>query len=221
MAKILITCGSTREPIDPVRYISNASSGRMGMAIARAALERGHEVDLVLGPVEVPAPPGARVTAVTTCAEMLEACRRLHPACHAVIGAAAVGDFRPQAPGAFKRRREDGAWSLDLVPNPDILADLGRRKGQRVHAGFALQCEEDEATALHRAGEKLLAKNLDWIVLNGPASLGSEEGAYVLLGRTGLPEALGRLSKSALAARLLEAIGNSLKASRNQSDNPG
>jgi phosphopantothenoylcysteine decarboxylase/phosphopantothenate--cysteine ligase len=211
MARILITCGPTREPIDPVRYISNASSGRTGIAIAREAIERGHEVDLVLGPVEVPPPAGARVIAVTTCAEMLAACLRIHPACDAVIGAAAVADFRPAAPQSGKRRRDGGAWSLALVPNPDILRELARGKGSRVHVGFALQCEDDPATALDRAREKLAEKDLDWIVLNGPIALGGEVGSYALIGRSEPPRDLGRLSKGALAAVLFDTVEKSLK----------
>src|SRR5574341_2473011 len=106
MARILITCGPTREPLDPVRYLTNASSGRTGLAIAEEALARGHEVDLILGPAGLPPPPGARVVAVSTCAEMLEASRRLHPRSDAVVAAAAVCDFRPSAPTERKRRRE-------------------------------------------------------------------------------------------------------------------
>jgi phosphopantothenoylcysteine decarboxylase/phosphopantothenate--cysteine ligase len=180
------------------------------MAIAAASLARGHSVDLVLGTAEVPPPPGVRVVRVTTCAEMLVACLDLHPACDAVIGAAAVADFRPAAGTSGKRRREDGPWSLALVPNPDILAELGRRKGRRVHAGFALQVEDREA-AIERARAKLAAKALDWIVLNGPGALGGDEGAYILIGRSAPPLDLGRLSKATLAAALLEAIENSLK----------
>ncbi len=212
MARVLITCGPTREPLDPVRYISNASSGRTGLAIAREALDRGHQVSLVLGPVEYALPEGIQIVPVTTCDEMLKACRRLHPACQVVIGTAAVSDFRPAQLLLSKRRREEGKWTLELAPNPDILAELGAQKGRRIHVGFALQCEQDEGKALERAREKLLSKHLDWIVLNSPQALGGEEGIYILLGRSGPPEMLGRLSKGDLARRLLEVIENSLKA---------
>jgi phosphopantothenoylcysteine decarboxylase / phosphopantothenate---cysteine ligase len=217
MARILITCGPTREPIDPVRYLSNASTGRMGIALAAEALRRGHEVDLVLGPVEVHPPPGARVVPAVTCADMLAACRALHPACRAVIGAAAVCDFRPRELLPAKRTRDSGAWALDLVPNPDILSDLGRSKGSRIHAGFALETGAG-AEAVGRAREKLERKNLDWIVLNGPEALGREEAAYILLGRGRPPLDLGRLPKTDLAHRLLEEIENSLKGGPPEAD---
>ncbi len=211
MSRILITCGPTREAVDRVRYLSNASSGRTGLAIAREALERGHQVDLVLGPIELPPPPQANVVAVTSCAEMLAACRRLHPHCQAVIGAAAVSDFRPAAPLESKRRRAGGAWMLELVPNPDILAELGSHKGSRVHIGFALQDERDTAETIERAREKLIAKDLDWIVANGLEALGGEDGTYVLLGRSGPPESLGRIGKRDLALRIVLLVENSLK----------
>jgi phosphopantothenoylcysteine decarboxylase / phosphopantothenate---cysteine ligase len=217
MARILITCGPTREPIDPVRSISNSSSGRTGLAIAREALARGHHVDLVLGPIELPPPPGARVVPVGTCAEMLAACRRLHPLAQALIGAAAVSDFRPASPLDSKRSRDQGGWTLELVPNPDILAELGARKESRVHAGFALQVEPG-AAAIEKARQKLLAKNLDWIVVNGPEALGGEAGTYVLLGRTSPPEDLGRIGKEDLARRLILAVENSLKQPGSGSD---
>ncbi len=218
MARILITGGPTREPIDAVRFVSNRSSGRTAAAIASEALRRGHDVDLVLGPADVEPPAGARVARVETCAEMLEACRRLHPACDAVIGAAAVSDFRPATPLAGKRRREDGAWSVELVPNPDILAELAAGKGARIHIGFALQWERGEE-AVRKAREKLAKKGLDWVVLNGPETLGREGGTYVLLGRTAAPRDLGRLPKEALAGALIDLIENSLKRPALRPDN--
>jgi phosphopantothenoylcysteine decarboxylase/phosphopantothenate--cysteine ligase len=218
VARILITCGPTREAIDRVRFLTNASSGRTGLAIAEEALARGHQVDLVLGPIELPPPAQAHVVPVTSCAEMLAACLRLHPLCQAVIGAAAVSDFRPAAPLDVKRGREDGAWKLELVPNPDILAELGEKKGARVHVGFALQLEAETARALEKAREKLRSKHLDWIVANGLDALGGEEGTYFLLGRSGPPEELGRIGKRALSRRLIEAVENSLKDLKPRAD---
>jgi phosphopantothenoylcysteine decarboxylase/phosphopantothenate--cysteine ligase len=217
MARFLITCGPTREPLDPVRYLSNGSSGRTGLAIAGEALARGHTVDLVLGPVELAPPQGARVVPVITCAEMLAACLDLHGSAEAVVGAAAVCDFRPAASSARKRRREAGAWNLELVANPDILRELGARKGSRVHAGFALETGE-AAESLRRARRKLEEKGLDWIVVNSPEALGGEGGSYHLLGRSGPPESLGALSKRDLARRLIQAVENSLKAARGEAD---
>jgi len=217
MARVLITCGPTREPLDPVRYLTNASSGRTGIAMAREAIQRGHQVDLVLGPLELPPPEGARVVSVTTCAEMLRACLELHPHCQVVIGTAAVSDFRPARLQESKRHRGEGGWKIDLVPNPDILAELGVRKESRVHAGFALECDEEER-ALVKAREKLRSKNLDWIVLNSPGALGGEEGCYIILGQSAPPEHLGQITKRKLAGLLLEKIENSLKENRLRPD---
>jgi len=221
VSRILITCGPTREPLDPVRYLSNSSSGRTGMALAEEALRRGHRVDLVLGPVGLDPPDGARVIPVVTCAEMLAACREAHPLCEAVIGAAAVCDFRPQAASPEKRRRGAGPWLLELVPNPDILEELGERKGSRVHAGFALETERDPGKAFAHARAKLEKKHLDWIVMNSPEALGGESGSYFLLGREGPPRSLGGLRKSELASVLLDAVENSLKPGAPGSDKSG
>jgi len=217
VARILITCGPTREPLDPVRYLSNSSSGRTGLLLAEEALRRGHRVDLVLGPVGLAPPAGARVIPVVTCAEMLAACREAHPRSDAVIGAAAVCDFRPRAASTEKRRR-GAPWLLELVPNPDILEDLGKRKGPRVHAGFALETESEPDAAIAHAREKLEKKRLDWVVINSPEALGGEEGFYLLLGREGPARNLGRLRKSELASALLEAVENSLKRSAPEPD---
>ncbi len=219
MARILITSGPTREPLDSVRYLSNPSSGRTGMALAEEAIRRGHEVDLVLGPVEIPTPPGARVHRVVTCAEMLAACRKLHPDCDALIGAAAVADFRPENPVSGKRNRGDGPWRIDLTPNPDILGELGAPKGRRVHAGFALETVESLDEAIPRARLKLEKKRLDWIVVNTPRSLGGDSGVYLVLGRTGPPLRWEELSKRELARRLLDLIEKTLKGVRPGADN--
>jgi phosphopantothenoylcysteine decarboxylase/phosphopantothenate--cysteine ligase len=202
--RLLVTAGPTREFLDPVRFISNASSGRQGVAIAEEGLRRGWIVELVHGPLEVPAPAGARLHRVTSASEMLERCRMLHPACNAVVGAAAVSDFRPREPLAAKRRRQGSAWSLELVPTVDILAELGKVKGARVHVGFALETENPR----ENAARKLREKNLDWVIANRPEAIGAGGGEYLLLGATGEETLLGRLSKTELAARicaLLEA----------------
>lgn len=217
MARFLITCGPTREFLDPVRYLTNGSSGKTGLAIASRALARGHQVDLVLGPVEAAPPAGARVARVVTCAEMLEAARRLHPSSAVVIGAAAVCDFRPLSPQASKRSRRDGAFTLELAPNPDILAELARAKGARVHAGFALETGSPEE-ALARARKKLLEKELDWIVLNSPEAMEAEAASYLLLDREGRPRDLGRIPKGELAAILIEEIEKSLKSAASPAD---
>ncbi len=206
MGRLLVTSGPTREPLDPVRFLSNASSGRMGAAIASEALSRGLEVDIVTGPVEHQPPDGARVWRVVTASEMLERCRELHAECDLLIGAAAVCDFRP-ADGSLssKRSRGDDPWTIELVPNPDILAELGRSKGDRVHAGFALETVTGEA-AIERARDKLRRKRLDWIVLNPAPTIGAGGGDFHLIGPSGEAEALGQLTKAALAAALLDRM---------------
>jgi phosphopantothenoylcysteine decarboxylase/phosphopantothenate--cysteine ligase len=204
--RILITAGPTREPLDPVRFISNASTGAQGAALAAEALARGWDVDLVHGPLEVAVPAGALPYPVATAGEMLDACRKLHPDSLAVIGAAAVSDFRPRDASLTKRKRGDGAWLLELVPTDDILATLGREKGGRVHAGFALEVEDAEANALR----KLAEKNLDWLVLNGPEAIGAAGSRFVLLGKDGTRKDLGILTKTELASALLDAIESSL-----------
>ncbi len=218
MARILITSGPTQEPLDSVRYLSNASSGRTGAALAEEAIRRGHEVDLVLGPAEVPPPSGARVFRVLTCAEMLDACRRLHGDCDALIGAAAVADFRPAHPLFGKKDRGESPWTIELVPNPDILAELRPLKGRRIHAGFALEAVEGLDEALPRARMKLEKKGLDWIVVNTPGALGGESGAYLVLGSAGPPIRWDEISKRELARRLLDLIEKSLKRSRSGAD---
>jgi phosphopantothenoylcysteine decarboxylase/phosphopantothenate--cysteine ligase len=200
--RVLITSGPTREPLDPVRYLSNASSGRMGAALAAEALRRGCDVDVVSGPAEFPLPRDARVVRASTAESMLAAALELHPRCDILIGAAAVCDFRPRAPLASKRAREGGSWNIELVPNPDILAALGKRKGERIHAGFALETGA-AAQAIARARAKLEAKNLDWIVLNPAESIGAESSRFRLLPRSGQDVELGVCSKEDLARELL------------------
>lgn len=206
--RLLITAGPTREPLDPVRFISNASTGAQGAALAGEALARGWEVDVVHGPLEVPLPPGAAGHAVTTAHEMLAACLRLHPEAAAVIGAAAVSDFRPQVVLGGKRKRRQSPWRLELVPTEDILAALAAKKADRVHAGFALESDELEANALR----KLAEKKLDWLVANGPEAIGAASARYVLFGAGGERRDLGTISKRELARQLLQAIEDTLGA---------
>lgn len=202
MVRALLTAGPTREPIDPVRFISNASSGRQAAALASEALARGWSVDVVSGPLEVELPPGAARHPVSTAAEMLEACLRLHPSADVVIGAAAVSDYRPARFSPAKRRRGDGAWILELVPTPDILGELGRAKGDRIHAGFALESED----LVENARRKLREKNLDLIVANPVEAIGSAESRYHLVSADGSVRELGRLSKVELARAVVDEI---------------
>ena len=201
-SRCLILAGPTREYIDPVRYISNASSGLQGMALAEEALGRGYEVELILGPVEYDPPAGAAVTNVVSAAEMLAAARERHPDCAVLIGAAAVSDFRPETPHASKRKSGGDDLDLRLEATEDILALLGREKDSRVHAGCALDPEDH----LANARGKLEAKNLDWSVVNDAAAIGRESGDYHILGADGSEHPLGRLDKRKLASQLLNRI---------------
>ena len=203
---VLILSGPTREPIDPVRFISNASTGRQGVALAKEALERGYSVEMVQGPVDVDPPAGVRVFDVVRAAEMLEQAIARHPFCDVLIAAAAVSDFRPREVSTSKHKR-DGEWRLELEPTEDIVARLGRRKGLRVHVGFALETD----TPLENGLRKLLEKKLDWIVVNSPDAIGAETSEYHILGAGGSKYHVGEASKRLLAARLLDRVDESLR----------
>jgi phosphopantothenoylcysteine decarboxylase/phosphopantothenate--cysteine ligase len=200
--RVLITAGPTREPLDPVRYLSNASTGAQGVALAEEAVRRGWAVDLVHGPLEVSLPERVTAHAVLTAAQMLEVCRKLHPACNLVIGAAAVCDYRPVSPLGTKRKRGAEPWILELAPTVDILADLGKQKGSKVHVGFALETEE----LLENAARKVEAKNLDWLVANPASAIGASRAHYFILGSNGSVRDLGTITKRELARNLFETI---------------
>ncbi len=159
----LISAGPTREWIDPVRFLSNPSSGKMGYALARAAVDRGMQVTLVSGPTALKAPAGAEVLYVETAREMQEAMSQRFAKADLIIMAAAVSDHRPETRSKQKQKKEQVRMTLDLVANPDILMELGKQKknGQTL-VGFAAETEN----LLPNARRKLREKNLDWIVAN-------------------------------------------------------
>ena len=202
--RFLITAGPNREPLDPVRYLSNRSSGKMGYALARAALRRGAEVALVSGPTALEAPAGARTTQVTTAAEMRAAVLKEFSTSTAVIMAAAVSDYRPVIRADKKIKRGKGPIELRLEPNPDILKELGAAKGGRLLIGFAAETEELTANA----AKKLSEKNLDMIVANNVAQAGSgfdgDTNIATILDRSGATRALPLMSKDELADRILD-----------------
>ncbi|MGQ0613713.1 MAG: phosphopantothenoylcysteine decarboxylase domain-containing protein [Planctomycetaceae bacterium] len=200
--RVLVTAGPTREPIDPVRYLSNRSTGAMGFALAREALRRGHAVSLVLGPVAGAAPQGADVTAVETAREMLAAALAELPRCDAIVCAAAVSDVRP-AEASVRKIKRGALRRIDLVENPDVAQELGARRGKRPVAIFALETGEGETEA--RA--KLVRKNADLCVLNGPEAIGAARARFRLLPRTGGVRDLGTIDKASLAAALFDALG--------------
>jgi phosphopantothenoylcysteine decarboxylase/phosphopantothenate--cysteine ligase len=196
--KLLITAGPNREPLDPVRYISNRSSGKMGYALARAALRRGAEVALVSGPTALEAPAGARIISVMTAAQMREAVLKEFAQCSAVIMAAAVSDYRPIA-AEKKMKRGTGPVELRLEPNADILKELGQSKDGKWLVGFA--AETDDLTA--NAQKKLREKNLDMVVANNVAEEGSgfdgDTNVATIVDRTGAVRSLPLMSKDDLA----------------------
>ena len=161
--KILITAGPTREALDPARFLSNRSSGRMGFSLARTARRRGAEVVLVTGPVSLDDPPGVEVIQVTTAAEMYDAVMQRNSEASIIVKSAAVADFRPAKAEDHKVKKSSASSNLILEPNPDILAELGRqRRDGQLLIGFAAESQDHEAEATR----KLRAKNLDMIVVN-------------------------------------------------------
>jgi phosphopantothenoylcysteine decarboxylase/phosphopantothenate--cysteine ligase len=181
MALILITSGPTRQYLDPVRYLTNASSGRMGKALAEAALEQGHEVTIVSGPVEVPYPAAARVVPVVSTEEMLQKCQELFPACDGLIGVAAPCDYRPVRVAESKIAKTGQPLLLHLIETPDVVATLGAAKTHQWLVGFALETEDQRLRAL----AKLERKSCDLMVLNGPEAMNAPDNRVEILDRTG------------------------------------
>ena len=203
---VLITAGPTQEPIDPVRYISNRSSGKMGYALAAAAIARGAQVILVSGPVNIPAPAGATVVPVRTAVEMRDAVfANLEPAT-IIVKAAAVADFHLLSVPEQKVKKTAARLSLEFDPTPDILSELGRKKGDRLLIGFAAETENLKA----ESRRKLEAKNADMIVGNlvGQESGGfeSDQNEVVLALRSGELIELPRASKREIAEGILDQV---------------
>jgi phosphopantothenoylcysteine decarboxylase/phosphopantothenate--cysteine ligase len=169
--KFLITAGGTREYIDPVRFISNASSGRMGYALARAALKAGHKVTLITAAASQPVPSASEIVKVETAAEMFEEVRKHFKRCDCVIMAAAVADYTPAYPAKTKIKRAGKHLSIKLKPTVDILKWAGKRKKKgQIVVGFALEDKNLRANA----EKKLKEKNLDMIIANTPAAIGAD-----------------------------------------------
>lgn len=180
--RILITAGPTREYLDDVRYLSNASSGRMGFAMAEAIMAAGHDVVLACGPVSLTPPSGCELHPVETTDELLAVCSELFPQCDGVIATAAVCDYRPKARFPGKLAKTGVSLELELVETADVLADLGRQKGDRWIIGFALESDE---YAHVNALRKLKEKNCDAIVLNRPTAIGSETNRIEVINAAG------------------------------------
>lgn len=208
--RILVTAGPTWEPIDPVRFIANRSTGKMGFAVAAEARARGADVTLVLGPTPLAPPPGVRVVRVTTAEEMRREVLARFDESDAVVKAAAVADFRPRQPAPRKIKKEDGPPSLELEPTPDILRELSVRKGRCVLAGFGAETGDLEAAGRR----KLEEKGLDLIVVNEVGAPGTGFGAdtnrALILSRTGEDEPLRVWTKRELARALCDRLAKLL-----------
>ena len=205
---VLVTAGPTREPLDPVRVLTNPSTGTRGYELARAAAERGASVTLVTGPTTLDPPDGVEVVRVQTAEDMHEAVQARREAADYVFMAAAVADYTPADPSASKRKKTDEDLVLHLRRTPDILKTLGEHKSPgQVLVGFALETDD----ALDNARRKLEAKNLDWIAVNNPteegAGFGPSTNRITLLRRDGTAEDLALLPKTEVAEALLDRVG--------------
>ena len=200
--KVLVTAGPTVEDIDPVRFLSNRSSGKMGYAVAQTALHRGAEVYLVSGPTALKAPSGVRMIQVRSAAEMKDAVMQIYPKMDIVVKAAAVADYRPEAPESQKIKKSGDMMLLHLTRTDDILELLGLEKKRQVLVGFAAETER----LLESAGEKLVRKNLDLLVANDVSTgvFGSDSSTVHILSRTGEPITLRDQSKIAIAGMILD-----------------
>lgn len=196
----LITAGPTREYIDPVRYISNASSGKMGYAVAACARRKKHRVILVSGPVEIAPPEGVTLRRVISADDMFREVKKNLPAADVFISVAAVADYRPARRKIHKMKKNARGFSLRLEPTTDILAYAGRRKGNLVLVGFALESKD----LLRAAKKKLEVKNLDLIVANGHTAIGEDVSRCWLIGRDGTTRKLARMNKIQVAERIID-----------------
>lgn len=204
--KIIVTAAGTEEPLDPVRYLGNRSTGKMGYAIAGEAARRGAETILVSGPSALEAPAGVRLVKVRTARQMREAVLAEYAAASAVIKSAAVADYRPKEEAAQKIKKQDGELVLTLVRNPDILYELGQLKEKQILVGFAAETEHLK----EYAQKKLAKKNLDFIVANDvsakDAGFGTETNRVQIFHRDGSEEAFPLMPKGELAGLILDRV---------------
>ncbi|MGD6841965.1 bifunctional phosphopantothenoylcysteine decarboxylase/phosphopantothenate--cysteine ligase CoaBC [Bacillus infantis] len=209
--KVVVTAGPTREKIDPVRYITNHSSGKMGYALAEEALKAGAEVTLISGPTSLGKPAGAAVIDVESAEEMYQAVDRVFDGADIVIKTAAVSDYRPKVVHESKVKKQDGDQVLELERTKDILMDLGRRKKQQILIGFAAETDRVE----EYARKKLAKKNADMIVANNVksegAGFGTDTNIVTIFKKDGGELALPLMSKNKAAARILEEASALLK----------
>ncbi len=207
--RFLITAGPTREPIDPVRYISNRSSGKMGYAIAEAALEAGHDVTLISGPVNLDPSRSAHVISVSTSDQMYSAVHRHARECDVLVMCAAVADYKPQKVSRTKIKKRNETLSLELVPTRDILASLSKQGREFLLVGFAAETNDIE----ENARQKLHAKNCDIIVANdvsrADSGMESDANEVTIFFRNGEKKKISRASKKTIARELVKILANS------------
>ena len=207
--RFLITAGPTREPIDPVRYISNRSSGKMGYAIAEAALTDGHDVTLISGPASVEPPRNADLIPVSTSDEMFEAVHRHADKCDICVLCAAVADYKPADVSSIKIKKRDAKFSLELIPTRDILDSLGHKHNRQfVLVGFAAETDHVE----ENAAKKLRAKNCDIIVANdvsgADSGMESDVNEVIILFRNSEKTKISRAPKKNIARDLVKIFSN-------------
>jgi phosphopantothenoylcysteine decarboxylase / phosphopantothenate---cysteine ligase len=204
--RVVVTAGPNREPIDPVRFIANRSTGKMGFAVAAAAWRRGADVALIAGPTTLPTPHGVRRRDVTTAAEMLQAVETEFEACTLLVMAAAVADYRPSEVAPQKLKKRPGPMRLDLTRTVDILGTVGPRKGTRFFVGFAAETQD----VLANAERKLTGKHLDLIVANdvGAADTGFavDTNAVTIIDRSGQHTTVPLMSKDEVADRIIDRV---------------
>ena len=207
--RILITAGGTREYIDPVRFISNASSGKMGYALARTAIKAGHKVTLITAPTALKPPGQAKLVKVETAAQMFKAVKKHLESCDCLIMAAAVTDYTPVRPAKTKIKRTGKSMTVKLKPTPDILKwAASRKKKTQIVVGFAL---EDKAVRTH-AQKKLKDKNLDMIVVNKPTAIGADRSSVQIKLPNSPWHELRNTAKSATANRIIRLVEKLYKA---------
>jgi phosphopantothenoylcysteine decarboxylase/phosphopantothenate--cysteine ligase len=213
--KILITSGPTRQYIDPVRYLSNASSGRMGSCLAEKLIELGHEVVIVSGPVTVDYPEKASVIPVVSTDDMLEAAKQEFDSCIGMIGAAAPCDYRPQVVSKNKIKKSGDIIQLELVETPDVVATLGRSKrSDQWTVGFALETED----AHFRAITKLHRKNCDLVVLNGVSAIDSSDNSVDVFDQSNQIVLTSSGTKIDVAGKIVSKIDELLIKKKNESN---
>jgi phosphopantothenoylcysteine decarboxylase/phosphopantothenate--cysteine ligase len=206
--RVLVTAGPTREAIDPVRYISNRSSGKMGYALAEAALKRGAAVTLITGPTDLTPPGGVALVKVETAEEMYNAVATRFDRCDILIMAAAVADFKPRQMKTSKIKKSNTTEAIEIEETTDILKELGKKKSHQILIGFALETD----ALIENAKTKLKEKNLDLIVANDPDAFDLDENKVTLISCGGGVKDLGKMKKAQVAQKILDAISSTARS---------